>query len=228
MPTGHQALTAASSASRQLPVTPSRLDRVARRYARMAATALRAPRGFVVHDAPERSLLGGHPAALRSGPPPQEVPPGPPPPLQEVLRSPRRSLGAELRSGRASIPVTLWVVDDQDRWWSRRDWRLLRDLAATMGEEVRLLGGESGRAQAAEPGGEPAATAGLEIDPGAAGPIEQSLGAAILASVHAGSMHPGSRLPSVREIADAYAVTPYAAFRAYRALEAEGVVEKRE
>ena len=50
----------------------------------------------------------------------------------------------------------------------------------------------------------------------------------IQASLHAGELEPGDRLPSIRELATATGLTAYAVLSAYRELAQEGLVEKRE
>ena len=49
----------------------------------------------------------------------------------------------------------------------------------------------------------------------------------IMSGLHLGTLPPGTRLPSTREIADEFDVAPRTAMSAYRLLEAEGLVELR-
>jgi PAS domain S-box-containing protein len=59
-------------------------------------------------------------------------------------------------------------------------------------------------------------------------PVVLQLHDLIAGALHTGALQVGQRLPSIRSIADRFSVTPYAALQAYAALEAEGVVERRE
>ena len=68
--------------------------------------------------------------------------------------------------------------------------------------------------------------AGAIPDPGV--PLAVQLRELIATGLNSGAMHVGQRLPSIRTVADAFQVTTYAALQAYAAIEAEGVVERRE
>lgn len=61
-----------------------------------------------------------------------------------------------------------------------------------------------------------------------AGDVLPRLRDAITGALHHGTLREGDRLPSVRKTAEAFGVTAYAALQAYVALEAEGLVERRE
>lgn len=61
---------------------------------------------------------------------------------------------------------------------------------------------------------------------GTGSPVE-SLREQIATALHLGQLVPGDRLPSIREIAETFGISPYEAVRTYRALEAEGYVETR-
>lgn len=50
----------------------------------------------------------------------------------------------------------------------------------------------------------------------------------ILSGLHLGTLRPGARLPSTREIAEEFGVAPRTAMSAYRLLEGEGLIEMRE
>jgi len=50
----------------------------------------------------------------------------------------------------------------------------------------------------------------------------------IVSGLHLGTVSPGARLPSTREVADEFGATPRTAMAAYRRLEKEGLVELRE
>ncbi|HUE96218.1 MAG TPA: GntR family transcriptional regulator, partial [Longimicrobiaceae bacterium] len=58
--------------------------------------------------------------------------------------------------------------------------------------------------------------------------LYDTLRRSILAAVHEGAAQAGDRLPSIRDVADACETTTYSAVQAYKALEDEGIVEKRE
>lgn len=49
----------------------------------------------------------------------------------------------------------------------------------------------------------------------------------IVGSLHLGALHTGDRLPSIRQTARAFSVTPYMVLQAYAELELEGLVERR-
>lgn len=50
----------------------------------------------------------------------------------------------------------------------------------------------------------------------------------IVSALHVGHLHPGDRLPSIRQVADETGADPRAVARTYRLLQAEGLVEIRE
>lgn len=50
----------------------------------------------------------------------------------------------------------------------------------------------------------------------------------IVSGLHLGTLRPGARLPSTREIAEEFGVAPRTVMSAYRLLEAEGLIEMRE
>ncbi|HEX6924786.1 MAG TPA: winged helix-turn-helix domain-containing protein [Longimicrobiaceae bacterium] len=50
----------------------------------------------------------------------------------------------------------------------------------------------------------------------------------IVGSLHLGALRAGDRLPSIRQTARAFSVTPYMVLQAYAELELEGLVERRE
>ena len=50
----------------------------------------------------------------------------------------------------------------------------------------------------------------------------------IVGSLHLGALHAGDRLPSIRQTARAFSVTPYMVLQAYAELEVVGLVERRE
>jgi DNA-binding transcriptional regulator YhcF (GntR family) len=58
--------------------------------------------------------------------------------------------------------------------------------------------------------------------------IIESLRQRVLSGLHLGTLAPGARLPSTRELSGEFGVTPRTVMAAYRALEGEGLVEVRE
>ena len=67
----------------------------------------------------------------------------------------------------------------------------------------------------------------LSIDPESADPPFAQLRAQVLARVGDGSLTPGDRLPTVRALADELGIAANTVARAYRELEADGVLEGR-
>lgn len=72
-----------------------------------------------------------------------------------------------------------------------------------------------------------ASSLGLSIDPAAtAAPYEQLQGA-VVAEIAGGRLAPGSKLPTVRALAEQLGLAVNTVAKAYKALEADGVVEGR-
>jgi DNA-binding transcriptional regulator YhcF (GntR family) len=67
----------------------------------------------------------------------------------------------------------------------------------------------------------------ISVDPSSAVPPYEQVRAAIAAAVDDGSLSPGARLPTVRELAGNLALAPNTVARAYRELESVGVIETR-
>lgn len=67
----------------------------------------------------------------------------------------------------------------------------------------------------------------LRIDPASAEPPFAQLHEQILAQVADGILSPGDRLPTVRRLAGDLGIAPNTVARAYRELEADGVLEGR-
>lgn len=65
----------------------------------------------------------------------------------------------------------------------------------------------------------------LSIDPGAPEPPFEQLRAQLLARVRSGDLQPGTRLPAVRRLAADLGLSPNTVARAYRELEARGILE---
>jgi DNA-binding transcriptional regulator YhcF (GntR family) len=67
----------------------------------------------------------------------------------------------------------------------------------------------------------------LRVDPRAGRPLFDQLRNQIIDSIRAGTLPPGTRLPTVRELAGHLGLAVNTVARAYRELEAAGVVETR-
>ncbi|WP_194408770.1 GntR family transcriptional regulator [Microbacterium cremeum] len=65
------------------------------------------------------------------------------------------------------------------------------------------------------------------IDPSSAVPPFEQLRSQVLDAVTTGELAPGQRLPTVRRLADDLGVAPGTVARAYRELEASGIIETR-
>lgn len=67
----------------------------------------------------------------------------------------------------------------------------------------------------------------LNVDPTLAEPPYAQLRSQIVGAISAGSLAPGTKLPTVRALADQLGVAPGTVARAYKELEADGVIETR-
>ena len=67
----------------------------------------------------------------------------------------------------------------------------------------------------------------ITIDPSSSVPPFEQLRLQLLDQVRAGLLAPGARLPTVRRLADDLGLAPGTVARAYRELEANGVIEGR-
>jgi DNA-binding transcriptional regulator YhcF (GntR family) len=67
----------------------------------------------------------------------------------------------------------------------------------------------------------------LVIDPDSAVAPYEQLRAQIGAAVRAGQLPPGSRLPTVRRLADDLGIAPNTVARSYRELERDGIIQTR-
>ena len=67
----------------------------------------------------------------------------------------------------------------------------------------------------------------FRIDPGSAEAPFAQLRAQILQQISDGTLAPGDRLPAVRRLAEELGIAPNTTARAYRELEADGVLEGR-
>ena len=67
----------------------------------------------------------------------------------------------------------------------------------------------------------------IVIDPSSAVPPFEQLRAGLVDAVTSGELVPGARLPTVRRLAEDLGIAPGTVARAYRELEASGVIETR-
>ncbi|UIN29491.1 GntR family transcriptional regulator [Microbacterium binotii] len=67
----------------------------------------------------------------------------------------------------------------------------------------------------------------LNVDATLAEPPYAQLRSQIVSAISAGSLAPGAKLPTVRALADRLGVAPGTVARAYKELEADGVIETR-
>jgi DNA-binding transcriptional regulator YhcF (GntR family) len=67
----------------------------------------------------------------------------------------------------------------------------------------------------------------IQIDPRSATPPFEQLRVQLLAQIHRGELASGSRLPTVRRLADELGLAPNTVARCYRELEQAGVIETR-
>lgn len=209
-------------------LTEPRLSEVWTRYARTAALALRAAEGWaMLRRHADWAVVGT--SAGASGVVDSRFVHG-----LQIGRPADRAVARSGTFAEIGVFVTaapwgefglLCVRSPEPRKWSRREWRVLESLATSLGNELWLRTGANAplrpRPEEAEP-----TSVELALDRDAE--VNATLRRAILAAVHDGSANPGDRLPSIREVADACGATTYAAAQAYRALEEEGLVEKKE
>jgi GntR family transcriptional regulator len=67
----------------------------------------------------------------------------------------------------------------------------------------------------------------IEVDPASSAPVFEQIRLQVRAHVDAGALSPGDRLPTVRGLATELGLAPGTVAKAYRELEAEGVVVTR-
>jgi DNA-binding transcriptional regulator YhcF (GntR family) len=67
----------------------------------------------------------------------------------------------------------------------------------------------------------------LAVDPASAVPPFEQVRVQLLALVSSGELAPGTRLPTVRRLADDLGIAPNTVARTYRELEADGIIETR-
>ncbi|MEG1041423.1 MAG: GntR family transcriptional regulator [Pseudomonas sp.] len=67
----------------------------------------------------------------------------------------------------------------------------------------------------------------LHIEPSSPDPIYRQIVGQITRLISAGACPPGTRLPSVREVAAAHAINPMTVSKAYALLEAQGLLERQ-
>lgn len=131
------------------------------------------------------------------------------------------------------------VLSDSARSaWSAEEVRNLHELAAVAAEGLRLgPGQDAAPAQRPVRGSEPAQAA--PPSPGRrhhelfaplreATALVENIRRSIVGGLHLGALNPGDRLPSIRQTARSFSVSPYMVLQAYAELEMEGLVERRE
>ena len=67
----------------------------------------------------------------------------------------------------------------------------------------------------------------IVLDQNSAEPLSDQLSAALARRIHRGSLAPGSRLPTVRALAEELELAPNTVAKAYRALERDRLIETR-
>jgi GntR family transcriptional regulator len=67
----------------------------------------------------------------------------------------------------------------------------------------------------------------ITVDTGSAVPAFEQLRQQVLTMAHSGVLPPGSRLPTIRQLASDLGLAPGTVNRAYRQLETDGVIETR-
>lgn len=203
---------------------------------RVASEVLRrgaAVRGLQTSTSPRRAS-GQRGAAAESG-----------------LPSMAACVGVPVRSQGGEVVGALVVADGPSRGWSPGDLESLGDLAALVGGALEQVGRPAPASSAHAPTvRDPSeATPPARVDPAitraraggspAPGPAElfseageaalvETIRQSIVGSLHLGALHTGDRLPSIRQTARAFSVTPYMVLQAYAELELEGLVERRE
>lgn len=71
------------------------------------------------------------------------------------------------------------------------------------------------------------ASSGFELDPASAVPPFLQLRAQLIDQVRSGALKPGSRIPTVRALAEELGIAPNTVAKAYRHLEEDGILETR-
>ncbi len=67
----------------------------------------------------------------------------------------------------------------------------------------------------------------IQVDPGSATPPYEQLRTQFMAEVTSGALAAGTRIPTVRKLAEDLGLAPNTVARAYRELEADGFIETR-
>jgi Bacterial regulatory proteins, gntR family len=214
-------------------LTPdARLKRLLRRHVRLAGLGLRAPEAYVVlgpSSCPSFVAAYGRsgqeavvlPSIVQQTPKHIEQP--------EILEH-SQVLAAPIGTDGDQEYGTLWAVESAPRRWSRRDQQFLGEVADLVAEGIQLHIAASSRTAAAQPdpvGPREILPASRLLQDKMNGELLATLRNGILAAVHQGTAEAGTRLPSIREVADRIGSTRYAVLQAYRVLESEGVVETR-
>lgn len=160
-----------------------------------------------------------------------------------VLRGdapPRLHLAIPLLAGGRAPAGALVLSDPERRAWEPEEVEQLRELAALACDGM-MPGGEAARgARAPTPprvqmAGGPQGRLGAVahptpplFGPGGEAALVGNIRQSIVGSLHLGALRAGDRLPSIRQTARSFSVTPYMVLQAYAELEMEGLVERRE
>src|SRR5690606_22857804 len=138
---------------------------------------------------------------------------GPEPPPEVLATSTRASeaenpapttcLGTPIRNGDGETVGLLWAISLEPRVWSRRERRLLDTIAAATADELdlRLAGASGDMPLSAEPEGGTLTTSAL-LRNRSDDRLLPALRDGILSAVHEGYAEAGTRLPSIRDVAD--------------------------
>lgn len=205
------------------------LRRAMRRQARLVALALRAREAGLLLGTAEQPLLIESCGASDGGPePPPEVLATSTRASEAENPAPTTCLGTPIRNGDGETVGLLWAISLEPRVWSRRERRLLDTIAAATADELdlRLAGASGDMPLSPEPEGGTLTTSAL-LRNRSDDRLLHALRDGILSAVHEGYAEAGTRLPSIREVADRIGTTRYSVLQAYRTLEGEGIVEKR-
>ncbi|MQA91710.1 MAG: GntR family transcriptional regulator [Gemmatimonas sp.] len=212
-------------------IADPRLKRALRRHARVASLALQAPEAYAVLG-PRRQpvLTASHGRSVKDVVDlPSDIQDAFPGDAALESRDPSVALGAPIANEDGDEYGTLWVVEPNTRLWSRRDRQLLAAIASAAAEGIylRIQSASTPVDEVPEPSASNMLPVSALLWEAPNGRLATALRNGILASVHQGLAEAGTRLPSIREVADRIGSTRYSVLQAYRTLESEGIVETR-
>lgn len=136
-------------------------------------------------------------------------------------------------------PVGALVLSDPARErWAADEIEQLRELAHIAVDGIRPAEAAGPRTAPPAASPDPAAAravarsgsaTGIQLfSEGSEAALVENIRQSIVGGLHLGALRPGDRLPSIRQTARAFKVSPYMALQAYAELELEGLVERRE